>query len=229
MNSRRRHVGGFTLLELLVALAMTAVLAGSLYATLRVAFNARRAADEAVGTVRRLELTMELMRADIRSAVVPSGILAGEFLGIDAADAAGEAHSDILLLHRTADGALATDGAGDIRRVEFMCEPAEDGEGLILLRRVTTNLLATRVVDPVDEVLCRGVGALELRYFDGVDWLDSWDSGVRDNALPLAVEVTLQLIDEEDPDNEDGGVWVSRVFQVPCSSVQPGAEIEVGF
>jgi len=229
MNSRRREARAFTLLELLVAMTMTAVLAGSLYATLGMAFQARRVADEAVGDIRRLELTMELMRADIRSAVVPSGILAGEFIGIDESEEAGEGLGDSLLLHCTADGGVLADGAGDIRTVEFVCEADEDGEGMVLLRRMTSNLLTTKVLDPVEEVLCRGVDAFELRYFDGVDWLDNWDSGNQDNALPLAVEVTVRLVDDEARDDDEGGLWVSRVFRVPCSSITPGAEIEVGF
>ena len=52
MTDRRRHARAFTLLELLVATAMTAILAGSLYATLHVAFKARRSAMEVVEPAR---------------------------------------------------------------------------------------------------------------------------------------------------------------------------------
>ena len=37
----------------------------------------------------------------------------------------------------------------------------------VLVRRVTTNLLSQVQVEPQEEVLCRGVRALNFRYFDG--------------------------------------------------------------
>ena len=227
MSSRPGQAHAFTLLELLVATAMTAVLAGSLYATLHVAFKARRSAVAAVEQARGAELAVELIRADIESAVVPSGILAGTFLGEDAADKAGRP-SDALMLHCTAGGAQVTEGAGDIRMVEFVCVPAEEGEGAVLLRRVTVNLLATNVQDPAEEVLCRGVRSFDLRYFDGMDWQNTWDSGVQDNALPLAVEVTLELLRQDGTETGDGGYWILRVLQVPCSSLLVGQQVLMG-
>ena len=223
MSSPRRQPGAFTLLELLVATAMTAVLAGSLYATLHVAFKARRTATAVVEQMRKAELAVELIRADVEAAVVPRGILAGGFLGEDATDGAGWP-MDVLMLHCTADGAAETEGVGDIRMVELACEPAEDGEGMILLRRLTLNLLRTTVEEPAEEVLCRGVRSLDLKYFDGTDWQDNWDSAARDNTLPLAVEVTLQLVAEDGTSTDEGGYWVSRVFQVPCGSVAAGEQ-----
>lgn len=225
MSSRRRQVRAFTLLELLVATAMTAVLAGSLYATLHVAFKARGTATAVVEEVRRAELAVELVRADIESAVVPKGILAGGFLGEDDTDGAGRP-MDILLLHCTADGAAETEGTGDIRMVELACEPAEDGEGMVLLRRLTLNLLATTVEEPAEEVFCRGLRSFDLKYFDGMDWQDNWDSGTQDNTLPLAVEVTLELVARDGTSSDEGGYWVSRVFRIPCSSLTAGLQVE---
>ena len=111
--NRRREKHAFTLLEMLVATAMTAVLAGSLYATLHVAFRARRSASEAIEPVRKVELALELARADIQSAVVPRGVLAGSFLGENGTDASGR-DCDSLLLHCTSAGPAQAQQAGDI-------------------------------------------------------------------------------------------------------------------
>ncbi len=218
VNDTRGHLRGFTLLELLVATAMTAVLAGSLYATLHTAFKARRTAYAAVDQMRKAELAVELMRMDLESAVVPKGILAGGFLGEDGTDASGRA-MDALMLHCTASGADETEGTGDIRMVELICEPVGDGEGMILIRRVSRYLLATRIEDPPEEVLCRGLRSLDLKYHEGTDWQDTWDSSTRGNLLPLAVQVTMQLVGEEGEDTEGGGYTVCRVFQIPCASL----------
>jgi type II secretion system protein J len=227
MSSRRTQPRAFTLLELLVATAMTAVLAGSLYATLHVAFKARRSALESVDRARRGELAIELLRADIESAVVPKGILAGGFLGEDATEGAGRA-SDVLMLHCTADGAQAEEGAGDIRMVELACESDEDGEGMVLLRRVTLNLLATTVQEPTEEVVCRGVRSFNLRYFDGVDWQDAWNSAEHDNTLPRAVEATLELLGAGETGTDEAGRLICRVFRIPCSSLSAGLQVETG-
>ncbi|HUS90902.1 MAG TPA: type II secretion system protein GspJ [Phycisphaerae bacterium] len=226
MSSRRGQPAGFTLLELLVATGITAVLAGSLYATLHIAFRARRSALAAVEPVRKTELALELVRADIETAVVPRGILAGEFLGKDATDGAGHA-SDTLVLHCVADAALDKQGIGDIRMVEFGCRADENGQGMVLYRRVTVHLLATRVEQPAEEVLCRGVRAFGLRYFDGMDWLDNWDSALQDNNLPIAAEVTLELMPEDGMGADVPGHRASRVFRIACSTLTTGLQIEM--
>jgi type II secretion system protein J len=227
MSSRARQRRAFTLLELLVATGMIAVLAGSLYATLHIAFRARRSALAAVEDVRKAEWALELIRGDIESTVVPRGILAGAFLGEDAADSTGRPN-DALMLHCTADASRATEGTGDIRMVEFACVADEDGEGMVLLRRVTLHLLATKIEEPAEEALCRGVHSLNLRYFDGTEWLDGWDAGMQDNQLPLAVEVTLELMPEYATSTDERGYWSSRVFRVPCSSLTAGLQVEMG-
>ena len=204
-------------------MAMTAVLAGSLYATLHTAFRARRAAVEALDETRKAELAVELVRTDVESAVTPGGILAGGFLGEDGTDATGRA-MDALMLHCTAPGAAETEGTGDIRRVELSCEPAADGEGMILVRRVSRYLLATRVEEPPEEVLCRGVRSFDLKYYDGTDWQDSWDSSARSNALPLAVQVTLELAAKDGRDADGVGYRVCRIFRIVCATMPGNAQ-----
>ncbi|MDY7010190.1 MAG: type II secretion system protein GspJ [Planctomycetota bacterium] len=220
MNSRREK-RAFTLLEMLVATAMTAVLAGSLYATLHVAFRARRSASESIEPVRKTQLALELLRADIQSAVVPKGVMAGSFLGENRTDDSGR-DCDSLLLHCTGAGPSQPQQSGDIRMIELSCEPVDVGAGQILVRRITPNPLATDIDETPQEVLCRGVHAFNLRYFDGEQWQDSWDSATRDNLLPLAVEVTLQLQSEQEAKQDDGGYCASGVFLIPCSSPASG-------
>src|SRR5689334_334451 len=82
-TSRRQRRRGFTLLELLVAMTMTAIIAGSLYAALRIGFRAEAAAESAIEPIRTGELSMGLLRPDFESAVAPSGVLRGAFTGTD--------------------------------------------------------------------------------------------------------------------------------------------------
>jgi type II secretory pathway pseudopilin PulG len=50
-------------------------------------------------------------------------------------------------------------------------------------------------------ILAPEVTALTFRYFDGIDWTDSWDSRAMER-LPNAVEVTLELTPLEDDSEE---------------------------
>lgn len=51
----------------------------------------------------------------------------------------------------------------------------------------------------VDAVEAKEVSTIEFRYFDGVDWQETWDSTVQ-NALPSAIEIVMTL---RNPDLDD--------------------------
>jgi general secretion pathway protein J len=237
MTGQRPTARAFTLLEVLVTTALVAVLAGSLYASLSIAFRARRSALAATDPVRKAELAVELLGEDLRCAVVPSGVFAGPFLGQDGQDDRGH-DSDSLVLYSTTSSPEPAEGIGDIKNVELGCEPSDDGKTRVLVRLITTNLRPPRAVEPVREVLCRGVFALNLRYFNGSEWADNWDSTTEDNTLPCAVEVTIQLDDAQkgDPARQGdavaspavGGYRVSKVFLVPCSPPPSAAMVVSG-
>jgi prepilin-type N-terminal cleavage/methylation domain-containing protein len=63
---------GFTLLELLVAMSMAAMVAGALYSALRIGFRAEASAEAAAEPVRTAELALGLLRPDFESALPPS-------------------------------------------------------------------------------------------------------------------------------------------------------------
>ena len=218
MRCRTRDRRAFTLLEMLLAMALMSMLAGSLYASLRVGFRARRAISRAIEPVRKLEFAIELLRQDIESALPPVGILAGEFLGLDDEDGSGR-DADALLLHSTAHTPGPTETRSGVRRVEIALATLEDEPGLALVRRITTNLLAPETVEPPNEVLCRDVLAFNLRYFDGSDWLDTWDSAAQDNVLPLAVEITLEVARAASGGDAAESYSASHVLSLPCGGM----------
>ena len=62
----------------------------------------------------------------------------------------------------------------------------------------------------------------QINVFDGADWQDSWDSVAQNDILPLAVEVTIELPPEAGAPEDQAEYAASRVFPIPCSSLQPG-------
>ena len=211
MRNRKR---GFTLLELLVAISLMALLAGSLYGSLFVGFKAHRAATAAVEPARTAALALELLQQDFDAALPPTGVLAGAFTGA-AGTATGE--SGTLSFFSGAHAPNAGETACDIRKVDLSVETLPNESLPVLMRRVTTNLLAAN--DPVvrEQVLCRRIRTFSLRYYDGSVWQDMWDSTGQGNLLPVAVEVTLEFA--PDPDREDRAertYRLVRVFAIPC-------------
>lgn len=221
MIRRRTHRSAFTLLEMLVALALMALLAASLYASLHIGFRARARAEAAVAPVRAATLPLELLRRDIESAPPPTGILAGAFVGQDArADGSAE-DADTLVFYSAVED-VGRDGPM-IRKIELALTAADDGKDSALVRRVTANLLAPETPEPVEDTLCRNVMSFNLRYFDGSSWVDSWDSSTRENALPLALEVTLKIRNLDSVRTDADGYRLTRVFLLPCG-VAPSDE-----
>jgi type II secretion system protein J len=227
---------GFTLLELLVATLLVAGLAGSLYATLMGAFKVQRNSEAKVTPSRTASLAMELVAEDLRSAMAPkpttttaatatsavsSYVLAGSFVGYDDRSEHG-GDSDDVVFYCTTPSPEPAEGISDVKKVELCCEPGEDGKSQTLVRLITTNLLSPRDLEPKREVLCRGVFGFNLRYYDGTDWLDNWDSTTVGDLLPTAVEVILQLVDPNSTDITVGGYTASQVFLIPCAPPPTG-------
>lgn len=208
-----RRQSGFTLLELLVAMSMVAVLSLSLYASLRIAFKAKESALRGIGPVRASGLAMDLVRQDLESALPPTGLLAGAFLGdVDGGNSFVE-------FYASGEGLNVEDftGQGSVRKVELGVTALPDGRNNVLVRRLTTNLLAPQVIEPEEEILCRGVRLFTLRYWDGLDWIDTWDSTTLGDVLPGAVEVTLEIAWPPDSTDPEKTYRTTRIFTLACN------------
>lgn len=219
---------GFTLIEMLLATAMVAVLAGSLYASLRIAFKARATAVAATRDVRRSNLAMDLVQADLQSAVVPNGILAGSFIGCDSTESLIGSGTALLSFYATISPPEEQQPGGDLCKIDYVCQetptamhggwgPLADGDssGMTLERQVTRNLLAPQTPEPTREVVCRGLRLVALRYFDGAEWHDTWDSTTVGNILPAAVEILIEWQASGDR-GPSASPATSRVVLLPC-------------
>jgi type II secretory pathway component PulJ len=200
---------------MLAAMAMVAALAGALYASLSIAFRARNSATRSLEPVRKCAAAIALLRADLQSAAGPKGLLAGPMLGESQSAVAGQA-GDSLEFYAAVGEPRDTGVGGDIRKVDITCEPAADASENVLYRRVTSNLLASKAVDPEEQVLCRGVRSFTLRYYDGTTWYDSWDSTAQGDLLPVAVEVTVELANPPGTPRDRAGYRMSSIVLIPC-------------
>jgi type II secretion system protein J len=221
MTRRRMDITGFTLLELLVAMTLMVVVASCLYTALYTGFNARRSALSAVEPTSQALSAIELLKQDIYGVLPPTGTLAGAFIGTNSRSSKG-ADADYLEFHTTQTYANAGHPMGGIGKIELALEEDNDDDNAArdsfrLIRKVTTNLLSPKEVDPEEQVLCRNVMSLNLRYFDGDGWLDEWDSTADANSLPKAVEIDIEIanmVRSSSTDLEKRRLLQS--FTIPC-------------
>jgi type II secretion system protein J len=216
---------GFTLLEMLFAMALMSMLAASLFASMSLAFRGRRTTERVLAPARRATTAMRMLQSDLESAVGANGLLAGEFLGED--EEMGGEPASILTFHALTRDQAYGEPPSAILQLEIALAEDEETDEMLLVRRTTRNLLAPETADAVQETLCRGVRSLDFAYYDGTSWLDSWDSTVQGDVLPLAVEVTLALDTEGDGetgDEDESGYVLSRVFVIPCGTLPAEGE-----
>ena len=196
----RRRAQAFTLLELLLAVAISAVVAAVLYASMAVAFRTREVAMSDVELSAAGHAAIASMRSDLTGVLPPTGLLAGEFVGED--EVAGSDHADRLTFVTTNTMWSIQDPIGELTRVEIYLDPPDTAtsfdtdtppQGGRLIRATTVNLLATTTPTATVQTLADHVLAFNVTYFDGESWLDEWRSADEDNALPVAVTLTLEF------------------------------------
>jgi type II secretion system protein J len=213
-RTARRNSAGFTLIELILALALSVMLVASLFTSLHVAIKAKESGAAAIKPLAQLEIAMEMVRADLDAAQPPNGILEGEFEGTQSGG--GDAESDQLYFFNN--GLVAghhQDGVGEIKQVGLLLE--QQGADQVLVRQVIPNpVLVQQTPTPDEEIICRNVTSFGLQYYDGEQWQTSWDSSQYGNALPAAVSVTLVVVD---PDTRKT-YHLRRVVALSCVAQQ---------
>ena len=171
----------FTLLEVLVSIALVAVLLGSMFTFLHELLQSRSRALDYTATQRAAAILIDRVESDLFACVV--GDIA------NGAGVAGDA-STLSILSRGVATHLAERGIdsgvlGDLQHSEYRFD---DRSGAIEIRRGSPGSPAettTARFEPIGNVF-----RVRFRYHDGDGWSDSFDSLASD-ALPAAIEVAV--------------------------------------
>lgn len=198
-HRRRAARGGFTLLELIVASAIAATIALTVYTAMAAAFKARNSANRQMIGPRQAAVALDIIEQDLQSATRAGGTLYGAFYGyaLGSPGAETDSLSFITLGRDDAMTRVATNVEDPLadgpRRVEIALRADATGAPVIM-RRVQRNLLTQTTITTEDETIAAHVRALSIRYFDGSGWSEEWDSSQRtDSAIPQAVQITIEL------------------------------------
>lgn len=205
MTRRPTARRGFTLLELVIAMAIAATIALVLYSTLSTAFKARTSVLNQTAMMREAAIALDLVEADIENATPPTAeptAPAGRVFG----PMYGEADTlSLFTLGRDFQQTTTATGnnsnaqrndvfANGVRQVSFSLAAEQGNAGKnALVRSVQRNVLSTAGEAAEDESLVGGLAALTFRYYDGSQWADRWYTDEESNYLPLAIEVSIDL------------------------------------
>jgi len=202
---------GFTLLEVLLAVLVFAIVLAAIHTVFFSAFRLRKKTVDAIERSLPLQQTLAIIKRDLVNLVPPGGVLAGALQSTPTITTNATGASISSMLNRqsspqffTAVG-IVDDNApwGEIERVSYyLTSPTNNTPGQDLFRSVARNLLPVMQDQTEDQFLLNGVEAINFKYFDGTSWQDTWDSTVVDtmtgltNNLPIAIKVQLQLYNE---------------------------------
>ncbi|MBI5644330.1 MAG: prepilin-type N-terminal cleavage/methylation domain-containing protein [Deltaproteobacteria bacterium] len=178
------HIGrankGFTLIEVLIAAGLSAVLLAGLYAAFFSILRSTGALDEELGSYFEAAKTLDSISRDVRSAYYNPQNSLTVFLG--------EKKGGASALRFTAftKGALK-EGSSDLVSVSYFTETEGDAYRLY-----------KEVVNPYTGVNFRadtgGVKGFEVSYYNGKDWAKAWDSTL-EKTPPVAVKATITIRD----------------------------------
>ena len=197
----RRSKFGFTLVEMILAIGVTAIVLVAVNAVLFTALHLRQVTTDVVDAATPVDQTFTYLRRDLQCVVTPtngtSKVLSGSFRlgnGISSAGASDPVAAEIF----TATGALSASSPwADIQRVTYELKNSTAVSGQRdLYRSVTRNILSVNTPEVADQLMLSGVESVKFSGYNGSQWLEVWDTSdvtsINTN-LPLAVKVEIKL------------------------------------
>jgi len=248
MKRSKARANGFTLIEIMVATAITMMIIGSVYAAFRSSLNAYQRTETHIIMLQRCRTALDRMSRDISNLFYVSGDDEMTMFVEDFSDNETTMDTDMISFvaivnpnlrnyepseesRTNLDGDEENNLPTDLARIIYYIGPNPDDKNVqCLMRVVTTNLDPEEAQTLLEElmsssnpeemaedlqssILVDNVSGLNIRYFDGTEWADTWDME-EEGGLPIAVEITLSVLDA---DKGDKTLTEAVVIYLPMS------------
>lgn len=195
--------GAFTLIEMILAIGVAAIVLVTVSTVFFAALRLRNATQDYVDNASPIDQTVTIMTRDLACIMTPtngtSKVLSGDFR-VGNVVSTGNGGEPVAIEMFTATGELSDNEPwGDIQRVTYeLRDPATRGAtGKDLIRSVTRNLLSQTTPQVEDERMMGGVQSISFSCYDGEQWWNTWDTTGLTSAntnLPVAVRVDIQPV-----------------------------------
>lgn len=194
--SSLRIASGFTLIEVILALAIAAVVLVAVNSLFYSALRLRERSVEAIESAQPLQRTLAILQHDLANLVLPGGALGGvlQTSPTNTSIRPGLVSPEF----RTATGRIDDSAPwAEVQKVSYLLSDVplsatNRGQGYTLVRSVVRNLLPSGLDEYEDQALMDGVDSLRFSYYDGTQWWTTWDSASQTPSFPLAIKVELQ-------------------------------------
>ena len=190
-----KRASAFTLMELLISLAVCAVILTAIYGVFSRAIHLRDNALHRTRDVRVRAHAASILRNDLRNALVSGGTLAATLEGSPESHGAG--FPGYLKFTATTAKDLDDELGGDVQEVEYYIArdiEAADQKAGVLVRTINRDLLNTTKQSPPEERVLAGVESMDVSFYSGSAWKTSWEVTTEEKTLPEAVRVSIQPV-----------------------------------
>ena len=200
---------GFTLIEVLVAVSLLAILLTAVYGIFGGVNSAKLRLDRDSADYHLARVIFDRFGRELHGAYFRSGDQTTMFRG-----GKNDQDEPFLELTTTAVTLLSDTGSG-ISEVRYRLAPDQEADTgrQVLLRGERSRQSAAAPVDDRMMRLAPDVAGLSLRFYTGGRWLEQWDA--RQSGLPQLVEVSLVVGQEEQQ-----RIPFATTFEIPDISGQ---------
>jgi general secretion pathway protein J len=200
----RRSARGFTLMEVMIAVAITALMGSVVAMAFQTGFNAKEVVEADADRYRMLRTAMNRLVREIGSAYVSDRYDLKRFRDANDRPSNFVGERDRLLFTTFAHQRLYTDAKeSDQAVVEYFVESSNERGAngrQDLKRRMNANVGERMDRGGSTDVLYEGIKSVEFAYWDSErkEWDDEWDTrrAERKTILPTRVRITLVALDE---------------------------------
>jgi prepilin-type N-terminal cleavage/methylation domain-containing protein len=191
----RRAPRGFTLIEMMLAIGVLAMILAMLASSFSVIAHSKVHAEGRLIVDREGRALLWQLTKELRNAV-QTPYTASNVAMFGAGHMSGHMAVDTLTLSTFSAGhRRALTGLTAETIVTYNLTANSNQQGWYVLQRSQQSGLLTSTVTPQTTVLADNVLSLHFRYFDGQRWGESWDSPSlpRGRQLPIAVAIQIQM------------------------------------
>jgi general secretion pathway protein J len=200
----RRTTRGFTLMEVMVAVSIVALMGTMVAMAFQTGINAKEVVEAEADHYRMLRVAMTRMSREVGSAFVSDRYDGRRYRDQNDRPTNFVGERDRLLFTTFAHQRMYTDAKeSDQAVVEYFVETSSERGAKSrqdLKRRVNPNVEGRMDRGGATDVLFEGVKTVEFAYWDSErkEWEDEWDTRRNDqkSKLPTRVRITLVAVDE---------------------------------
>jgi prepilin-type N-terminal cleavage/methylation domain-containing protein len=188
--------GGFTLLEVMIAITIFAMVLAAIYSSWSAILRGSRAGLKAAAEAQRTRVALRAVEESLGATeLFLENIRYYWFMADTSGDFAAISFVSHLPPSFPGSGLF---GEQAVRRVTFSVEPGKNGENLLMLRQTPLLEPPETASDPYDIVLAPNVREFKMFFWDtnAMEWMEEW---LWTNRLPKLVRVRMAFGDSNRP------------------------------